>query len=189
MANRTLVMVGAALGVVVAGAIAVAIANDWGGWSGKDRARSGRGGSYGASRLIQYDTDRDGRITRAEIDAGLQAEFNSADANGDGKLDAAEFQKYNDARRAERKARYEAWRAAHPNEPERRRYSDRSGRDGFDPMKYTDWNRDGVISPDEFGGRVRNQAMRADRDNDGVVLVEDLKRNRDKRGGNEAGQQ
>jgi len=176
MTNKTLIMIGAALCVVVAGAVAVAIAGDWGGWSKGGRERTGRGGSAGSMRLVQFDADKDGRITRAEIDAGLQAQFAGADANSDGKLDAAEYQKYNDQRRAERKARYEAWRAKNPDKAERRNYADRGGRDGFDPMKYTDWNQDGFITPDEFGGRTRAQAMRADRDNDGTILVEDLRR-------------
>lgn len=183
MNKNTLVTIGAALCVVAVGAVAVALASDWGGgWSKGSRERGTRdGGSYGSMSLIQFDADKDGRITRAEIDAGLQAQFASADTNGDGKLDAAELQNYNEARRAERKARYEAWRAKNPDKAgEKRRYTG-GGRDGFDSMKHADWNRDGFVTPDEFGGRTRSQAMRADRDSDGVVLVEDL-RKRGKRG-------
>jgi len=189
MNRNTLVTIGAALCVVAVGAVAVALASDWGGWSKGSRERGARGpGSYGSMSLIQFDTDKDGRITRAEIDAGIQAQFTSADSNGDGKLDAAELQNYNDARRAERKARYDAWLAKNPDKAgDRRRYQGGGNRNSFDSLKHSDWNRDGFVTPDEFGGRFRSQAMRADRDNDGVVLVEDLRR-RGRRGEGESTQ-
>jgi hypothetical protein len=179
MANKTWVVAGAALCVVAAGAVAVALASDWGSSKGS-RSKDTRG-SYGSTRLIQFDADKDGRITRAEIDSGLERQFATADTNSDGKLDAVELQKYNEQRRAERKARYEAWRAKNPDAAEKSRFVDR-GRDGFDPLKYSDWNRDGFVTPDEFGGKIRAQAMRADRDNDGVLLVEDLQKRRGKKG-------
>jgi hypothetical protein len=164
--------------VVVAGAVAVAFASDW--TPGMGKHKGPRGGGANMS-LIQFDSNKDGQITRAEIDAGLQAQFQSADTNTDGKLDAAELQRYNDARKAERKARYDAWKAKNPDAKDRR-YGDRAGRTGFDPMKNMDWNKDGFVTPEEFGGRVRSQVMRADKDGDGSIAVEDLKRRRDKDG-------
>jgi uncharacterized protein (DUF2141 family) len=191
MQTKTWAALAAGVVVVAAGAVAVAVASDWGGERKKGRHGHGRGHSL---HLIQYDADKDGRITRGEIDAGLAAQFQGADSNGDGKLDAAEFQKYNDARKAERKARIEAWRAkreAQGGDPKERPPSDRGPRH-FDPMKSMDWNLDGAITQDEFGGKTRSQAMRADRDGDGTILVEDLKKKRgkwrrgkDRRGGEE----
>ena len=126
--------------------------------------------------LLDFDADKDGRITRAEVDAGLAAQFAAADKNADGKLDPAEFQRHNDQRRAERKARYEAWQAkqtADGGTP--KPFVDRGPRT-FDPMKNMDWDLDGYISPEEFSGKTRAQAMRADRDGDGTVLAADLRR-------------
>ena len=184
--NKTLLATGAGLALVLAGAAAAALATDWGKgrWTGEG-GKAKRGGSTGAyTRLVQFDADKDGRITRAEIDAGLTAQFSSADANADGKLDPLEFQRFNDARRAERKARLEAWRAKHDGDGAKRggdgakRPAFDQSRDGFDPIKYADWNLDGVISPDEFAGKTRSQAMRADRNGDGVIVTEEMKRGR-----------
>lgn len=181
MVNKVWAAVAAGGLVVVAGAVAVAFASDW--TPGQGKHKGPRGGGANTS-LIQFDADKDGQITRTEIDAGLQAQFNTADTNSDGKLDAAELQKYNDARKAERKARYDAWKAKNPDAKDRT-HADRGGRAGFDPMKNMDWNRDGFVTPDEFGGRVRAQVMRADKDGDGNVAVEDLKRHRRGKGGDD----
>ena len=183
MANKTWIAVGAGLCIVAVGAVAVAFASDWGGRGGwmRDHGR-GHAGSHGVARLIEFDANEDGRITRAEIDAGLDAQFRSADTNGDGKLDPAEFQKLNDAFKADRKARFDAWRAAHPDQADKGKQGpdDRAGPGGraaFDPFKHMDWNLDGYITPEEFASRTRAQAMRADRDGNGTIMVEDLKKN------------
>jgi hypothetical protein len=168
----------AAVVLVVAGAVAVA-STDWGAAPGSgEQARTaetasatpGRRGYRGSSSLflLKFDADRDGRITRAEVDAGILAQFQGIDSNHDGRLDAAEYQVYDDARRAARKA----WRTAHPNGDAGSEPDDRAS--NWDPMKRLDWNRDGFISLEEFGGRERALAIRADRDGDGTILVEDL---------------
>jgi hypothetical protein len=179
MQTKTWAALAAGVVVVAAGAVAVAVASDWGGERKRGRHGPGRGHSL---HLVQYDADKDGRITRGEIDAGLTAQFQGADSNKDGKLDAAEFQKYNDARKAERKARIEAWRAKRQAEGGDAKERPPSGRGPrhFDPMKSMDWNLDGAVTPDEFGGKTRSQAMRADRDGDGTILIEDLKKKRGK---------
>jgi hypothetical protein len=173
--------------LVMAGAVAVA-ATDWG--AGRPQAQSGEaqtasagdtsgggGGGGGTGRrsyrgssnlfLLRYDADHDGRITRAEVDAGIVAEFQTIDSNHDGRLDAAEYQRYEEARRAARAS----YRAQHPDGGEAQ---DPERPSTWDPMKRLDWNRDGFISLEEFGGRTRGAAMRADRDGDGVVLADDL---------------
>jgi hypothetical protein len=172
---------GTAVVLVAAGAVAVAAA-DWGGGSGEQvreapagrtAARGNRSSSRSSSSLylLRFDANRDGRITRAEVEAGIVAEFRGIDSNQDGRLDATEYQAYENGRRAARRA----WRAAHPNgdggEPSERVSN-------WDPMKRLDWNLDGYVTMEEFGGRTRANAMRADRDGDGTILVEDLKRPR-----------
>lgn len=175
MSTRTWGLVAAGVAVLAAGAVAVAFASDWGEGRKHKRGDGPRGG--GTMHLIQYDADKDGRITRAEVDAGIDAEFKRADTNTDGKLDAAEFLTFSEKRKAERKARVDAWRAKREAEGGNVRERPPGGPDrNFDPMKRMDWNLDGAISPDEFAGKTRAQAMRADRDGDGTILVEDLKK-------------
>lgn len=175
MIDKKWAAITASVALVAAGAVAVAFASDWG-TAAKRGKYDRKPGHSAAMRLIQYDGNKDGRITRAEIDAGIQAQFQGADTNGDGKLDGAEFQKYNDARKAERKARYEAWRAKNPDAKDRAPFD--NGRDGFDQLKYADWNLDGYVTPEEFGGKTRAQAMRADKDGDGTIAADELKQGR-----------
>jgi hypothetical protein len=173
--NKTWVTAGAALALVLAGAGATALATEWGGeWTKTPKVkRTGTPVAY--SRLMQFDADKDGRLTRAEVDAGLAAQFAAADANADGQLDPLEFQRFNDARRAERKARLEAWRAK--NDPEGAKHPPAEQiRDGLDPIRYSDWNLDGTINPEEFAGKTRAQAMRADKNGDGVIETAELKK-------------
>ncbi len=192
--NKTWVAAGAGLAVVIVVVVAVvAVAGDWGSsasptYARNDRsagqsvrgARGTRGGSRGSAlmSLMQFDANKDGRVTRAEVEAGITAQFHSIDTNGDGRLDASEYQRFTDARRADRKARMATWRA--------------SGQDGsppdialtnYDTMKRLDWNLDGYITPDEFGGRARALAMRADRDGDGTILADELQQGTRSRGG------
>jgi len=180
MSTKTWGLLAVGVVVVAAGAAAVAFATGWDGGHGKGKRGHGPGRGGQSASLIQFDANKDGIITRAEISAGLDAQFKAADSNGDGKLDALEFQKYNDARKAERKARIEAWRAkrqADGRDVKERPPHDRGPRN-FDPMKNMDWDRDGFISPDEFASRTRAQAMRADRDGDGNIQVADLQKKR-----------
>jgi hypothetical protein len=178
MSTKTWGLLAAGVVVVAAGAVAVAFATGWDGHGPKGKRGHGPGRGGQSAYLIQFDVNKDGTITRAEVTAGLDAQFKAADTNADGKLDALEFQKYNDARKAERKARIEAWRAkrqAEGGDTKERPPHDRSARN-FDPMKNMDWDRDGFISPEEFASRTRAQAMRADRDGDGNIQVADLQR-------------
>lgn len=49
-------------------------------------------GAFGAEQVVrEVDTDRDGRITQAEIDAAVNARFARFDADKDGRLSLAEF--------------------------------------------------------------------------------------------------
>ena len=172
MDNKLWAAAGGAALLLAVGAIAVAFASDWG--PAKRTATARTGGSTGAAQLLRFDTDKDGRITRAEIDTGITAQFGRVDTNSDGKLDAAEVQRFNDARKADQRARYDAWRAAHPDATSRPP-ADRA-RDSIDTLRTADWNLDGLITPDEFGGKTRAQAMRADRNGDGTIDPEELKR-------------
>jgi hypothetical protein len=139
---------------------------------------STRTGTSAEARLLKYDTNRDGRITRPEVDGALAEEFRSVDTNSDGRLDAAELQRHAEVRRAERSARLEAWRAkarAEGLDPRKPPF-DTSDRDNVDSLRYGDWNMDGAITPEEFGGRTRSQFMRSDRNADGLITGDEMRR-------------
>ena len=168
--SRTSVAVALGALLVVVGGVAV-MAADWG---GKPPRVAAAGAPAGALRFLPFDTDKDGRVTRAEVDAGIMAQFSAADTNSDSKLDAAEIIRFNDKRKADRRARFEAWKAkaaamgVAPGRPP-------SDRDSVDGLRSADWNLDGVITPDEFGGKTRALAMRADRNGDGIIGADELK--------------
>ena len=52
----------------------------------------------------QLDTNQDGQVSVAELQAGRSARFQQADLNGDGSLDLSELQNQRDTRRAQRHA-------------------------------------------------------------------------------------
>ena len=58
--------------------------------AGRSMARGRPGGSMG--RLMQFDTDGDGRISRKEAPERMKSGFARIDTNGDGSLDADELQ-------------------------------------------------------------------------------------------------
>ena len=90
-------------------------------------------------------------------------------------------QRHIDARRTERSARIEAWRVKAKSQgldPSRPPF-DLTERDNVDSLRYGDWNMDGVITIDEFGGRTRAQFMRSDRNGDGMVTPDEANRRRD----------
>jgi hypothetical protein len=69
----------------------------------------GRGGAErGARMMAQHDTDRDGQLSRAELESAQQANaarrlqaFDAADTDKDGKLAAEEMRAFRDSMRAQ----------------------------------------------------------------------------------------
>lgn len=92
--------------------------------------------------LLKYDVNHDNKLTRAELEAGLKADFAAADSNHDGKLDLEEYRAVNDARWKEQGA------ASSP---------------------LVDWNGDGVVDFDEFAAAPRTLFEQLDTKNEGVV--------------------
>ena len=98
--------------------------------------------------MLSYDANSDGKITRAELEAGLKRQFDIVDLNHDGILDRAEMQAEND-----------------------RRYG--SNGTGFSPL--IDWNQDGRVDFSEFATTARSVFEDLDRNHNGVLEGAELR--------------
>lgn len=101
-----------------------------------------------AALLLRYDSDKDGVITRDEMEAGLKVDFAAADINHDGCLDPGEVRDENDKRLAQEGA-------------------------AASPLK--DWNLDGCVDIHEFSNVAHSYFGLVDRNKDGRVTVADLR--------------
>jgi Ca2+-binding EF-hand superfamily protein len=99
--------------------------------------------------LLRYDANHDGTITRAEMEAGLKAEFDAADAKHTGCLDADETAAVNHARWAE---------------------------DHSTASTIVDWNHDGCVDFNEFANAPRSLFDEIDRNGDGKLTPEEIRR-------------
>ena len=149
-------------GILLAAAAAVLLAGcgGHGGWfGGGDNDFRGRGGprgmhgdpsgtAAGIKQLLRYDANKDGTLTRAEMEAGLKADFAALDADHSGALTADEARTEND-----------------------RRYKE----DGTQYSPLLDWNQDGVIDFNEFANTARSLFDQLDRDHDGELSPSELK--------------
>ncbi|MEQ8556718.1 MAG: EF-hand domain-containing protein [Henriciella sp.] len=145
-----------ALAALIAGTTTVGVA----GYAIAQPYNGGRG-----QMIEKMDTNGDGQITKAEVEAHKAQRFAEADANGDGSLSMAEMEAFRAVQRARRmEARQQAM---------------------FDRR---DANGDGVISADEFGGRGAMMFDRLDVDDDDIITADEIgamkvKRGRGKHGG------
>lgn len=148
---------GTALIALLAGGALAAGKGDHGGMGGM----GGRMG--GAAMLAQLDTDGDGKISRAELEAHRAAEIARMDPDGDGRIGRAEFVEGHRAAAAERAAAAAGARFA-----------------------ALDANGDGVLSAAEVmrGGGPLAMFDRLDRNGDGMLGSEDA-HDDDDRGGRE----
>lgn len=163
--KRILLIATAAVALGAAGVIAAETA-------APDHHRDGR-----QMRLMEYDQNKDGNITRAEVDAGVAVNFKTADKDGNGSVNEDEFKAYHADRRAAWKSAREAAGDTKPADGDK----DRAGRHGRrgdrgDAFKRVDWNLDGSLSLEEFAGRSRSMVARIDRDGDGTVTAEERER-------------
>ncbi|QCI98914.1 EF-hand domain-containing protein [Agrobacterium larrymoorei] len=136
------------------------------------------------------DTNKDGKITKEEFAARQDALFTEIDANKDGSITPKEMRDY-------RKAKMEAWREANPR-PEKENAKvegDKAGKhegkrhearedgkgmgkgrhgkmNGMFAMADTDGN--GQISKAEFTAAGEKMFARLDRNNDGVISIDDM---------------
>lgn len=97
--------------------------------------------------LLRY-ADKDGRLTRGQLEAGLRRDFDAADKNHDGVLEQDEVRAVNQAR----------WK------------EDQSA---ISPLQ--DWNGDGVVDFNEFAATARALFSQYDRDGNGVLTPNELR--------------
>ena len=100
-----------------------------------------------AQILLKY-ADKDGKLTRDELEAGLRRDFDLADKNHDGVLEPDEVRAVNEQRWEEDKS-------------------------AISPLQ--DFNGDGMVDFDEFAGTARALFVEMDRNHDGVLTPEELK--------------
>jgi hypothetical protein len=92
--------------------------------------------------LTAYDANHDGTLTRAELEAGLKADFAKADYKHLGRLDEEEARAVNEQRLAT---------------------------DQSTASPLVDWNHDGYIDFDEFAANARSLFEQMDRNGDGKL--------------------
>lgn len=131
-----------------------------GGWfGGGDSDFQSRGGARGMredptgtasgiKQLLRYDANKDGTLTRAEMEVGLKADFEALDKDHSGTLTASEASIEN-----------------------QRRYKE----DGPQYSPLIDWNQDGVIDFNEFANTARSLFDELDRNHDGELSPDELK--------------
>jgi hypothetical protein len=101
-----------------------------------------------AALLLRFDADKDGYVTREEMEAGLKADYAAADTNGDGCINPAEI-------RAENAQRLQ--------------------RDRTQASPLVDWNLDGCVDLREFSNTAHSYFDLADRTKDGRVSQLELR--------------
>ncbi len=97
--------------------------------------------------LEKYDANHDGTLTRAELEAGLRADFAKDDANHDGRLDIDEVRAVNQAR----------WSA-----------------NSSTTSPLVDWNHDGFVDFQEFAAAPRSLFDQMDANGDGKLAPDEL---------------
>jgi Ca2+-binding EF-hand superfamily protein len=111
-------------------------------------------------QLLKYDANHDGTVTKAEMEAGLKAQFDAADVDHDGCLKVDEVRSLNAKRIQEL---------------------------GSTATPLIDWNQDGCVDFDEFAGPVRSLFTQMDRNEDGKLDPKELNPRGVKKGDRETG--
>ncbi len=98
--------------------------------------------------LLRFDANHDGSVTRAEMEAGLRADFAAADTNHDGVLELDEVRAVNDKRWSE---------------------------DASATSPLVDWNHDDKVDFNEYAATARSLFAQMDVGGKGVLSAKELK--------------
>lgn len=141
-------------------------------------APGGMGHGFG-----KLDTNSDGSITRAEVDAQAATRFATIDANRDGFVTEAEMKTHHDAMRAQwaEKAKDRVAKAGPRAEKRAERLEKRADRmeKRGNHFARRDANSDGRISLAEFQAGGAKMIERFDADKNGVVTQEEMAKARE----------
>lgn len=178
---RTKYLVAASAAVLVA-AVAVAAPGQEGAHMGAhmNAHAGGHGAGHGFDKL---DANKDGSITRAEIDAQAAERFARIDADRDGFVTQAEMKTHHDAMRAQMAAKMKERADKGGERAERRmermeKRGERMAKRG-DHFAKRDANGDGRISLAEFQAGGGKMIERFDADKNGVVTKEEMAKARE----------
>jgi hypothetical protein len=122
----------------------------------------------GNAFLAAYDTDRDGKLPRAEYDAARAARFAATDADKDGAISEAEYVGEFSAR-LERQLAASAESAAKKDEERTRQIRQTHVRFGV-----LDTSKDGRIDRAEYDAIADRTFAEQDADKDGVITAADV---------------
>jgi Ca2+-binding EF-hand superfamily protein len=106
------------------------------------------GYAAGIKQLQSYDANKDGNVTRAEMEAGLRASFNALDTDHSGRLTPDEVRDENERRFKE---------------------------DGPQYSPLIDWNQDGFIDFNEYASTMRSLFDQLDTNHDNVLTPDEMK--------------
>lgn len=101
-----------------------------------------------ANLLLRYDADQNGIVSRAEMDSGVNADYEMADTDGNDCISGPEIRVENERR---------------------------LNRDGGVASPIADWNLDGCVNMNEFGSSIRNYFSYIERSGDGQVTAVELR--------------
>jgi EF hand len=122
----------------------------------------------GTSFIHDYDADKDGKVTRAEFDAGRVSRFKATDANGDGWLSEAEYV-------GEYRGRLEAQLAASSLDAEKKTEErQRQMRQAKVRFGVLDKDRNQQMTQAEYDASGARAFAEQDADRDGTITLADV---------------
>jgi Ca2+-binding EF-hand superfamily protein len=144
IAKKSLFIASAALGLALLAGTTAAMAGGWGG-----HGRGGGPGMGGMGLIDSFDTNNDGKVTQAEIDAARDQRRTQFDRDGNGALSLEEYQGlWLDAMRPRMVRQFQSH----------------------------DTDGNGSVTAEEFRERYADVVRNLDRNNDGEVTMDELRR-------------